>query len=318
MTLKPYRKRRLTNLFTVVDGVDIAQPYAAATQQDDVWHYTDAAGFIGMVSSGELWASSVVALNDSSEIEYGMQVIAEAAQRRKSADSSREIIDIVDALDSRDAIVQDVHVISASRESDLLNQWQGYAGRQGYAIRLDTAGHLIYRSNGEPFADEYDRPFTDSLAWRDVIYQRREQDALAAELLDFMTAIWAIYEDADKRFRSHAMRAAATSIAAHFKDKAFAPEAETRLVINRDTLVRERFRAGPRGIVPYLGLTSAPADKLRAEHLASPAALLPILEVKCGPSDVGERELLGLTALRMLTVHGYNVNVSHSAVPYRF
>ena len=35
-----------------------------------VWHYTDSVGAQGIVGSGQLWASSILSLNDSEEYRY--------------------------------------------------------------------------------------------------------------------------------------------------------------------------------------------------------------------------------------------------------
>jgi hypothetical protein len=40
------------------------------TGVERVWHYTDGKGFLGILTSGKLFATQVSALNDSKETEY--------------------------------------------------------------------------------------------------------------------------------------------------------------------------------------------------------------------------------------------------------
>ncbi len=50
--------------------------------EQNLWHYTDSAGAIGILSTNSLWATSLAHLNDSSELEYGLQVVVDELEKR--------------------------------------------------------------------------------------------------------------------------------------------------------------------------------------------------------------------------------------------
>ena len=121
-----------------------------------LYHYTDAAGFLGICQSRSLWASDATFLNDSTEVAYASGVL-------------QEVIDQLDhefggdvggphvALDWLLKLLLDrswrpdfdVFVSCFCAYGDLLSQWRGYpAPSGGYAIGFhtsaifDTAGML--------------------------------------------------------------------------------------------------------------------------------------------------------------------------------
>jgi hypothetical protein len=58
-------------------GYWIPLPAPPRSTPDMVWHYTDAVGAIGIISSGEVWATSINALNDRGEFAYGIGLLQE-------------------------------------------------------------------------------------------------------------------------------------------------------------------------------------------------------------------------------------------------
>ena len=59
-------------LTRLVDGFREDQ---AAAPPDLLWHYTNAAGFLGICRSGKLWATNTEYLNDASELRYARHLI---------------------------------------------------------------------------------------------------------------------------------------------------------------------------------------------------------------------------------------------------
>jgi hypothetical protein len=58
--------------------------------QEIVWHYTDGAGFLGILQSSTLYATQVAALNDSKETEYATDLFKQAVKKvivEKTGDS---------------------------------------------------------------------------------------------------------------------------------------------------------------------------------------------------------------------------------------
>ena len=102
-----------------------------------IYHYTDPAGLIGILSSGQLWATDIQYLNDSSELQHAQrlyrQVLEElffegsrqSLQRRLAKKALRsEYL----SLDSRKE-----YVVCFCAEGDLLTQWQSYGAQIGRA-----------------------------------------------------------------------------------------------------------------------------------------------------------------------------------------
>jgi hypothetical protein len=100
----------------------------------ELFHYTSAEGFIGIVDSRVLWASDMLCLNDASEAEYATQMITDAvngnlyllpAEHRQAFDESL-----------RSAFrMYTPFVACFCEDGDLLSQWRGYGGSgAGFAL----------------------------------------------------------------------------------------------------------------------------------------------------------------------------------------
>ena len=62
-----------------------------------LFHYTDSKGFLGILESNTLWATSARYLNDSSEYTYGMKLIADALEERsRTTNCERECANLQD------------------------------------------------------------------------------------------------------------------------------------------------------------------------------------------------------------------------------
>lgn len=295
--------------------------YEVKAPDAEVWHYTTGAGLLGMVRSSMVWASSPLSLNDSSEIKYGARVVAEAwASIRDGWSSAR--LQHGDEL-AREWAIEDaaerVFFLCASKVGDSLNQWQGYSRSRGYAVKLRVSDNLAI------VLDVHDSEAVVSgiaPGWHEVVYERSRQLEMARDLLSFLVGIapeHAALEEA--QVISH-FRILATLVT-RFKPEAFASENEVRYVVALpDNLPHgfrekfpEKFRDGPRGLVPYVDLA---ATATRQFYVRQPSALLPITEVMCGPASEDDQKPIIAAASRLMLQHGYHARVSSSAIPYRF
>lgn len=288
---------------------------SALTPSDatSVWHYTDAAGLIGILSSHTIWASSTLALNDTSEVRHGLSVVSDAWREHSRTGVSDAKAAAFDGISARAQarLATEFFVLSTTRNSDSLNQWQGYAGVQGYAIELKVDSTLSYLLNGDD-----NPPFTIAgTGWLDVIYDDGKKSASAHELLDLLLDM--VPEPGQPRFEHFLHDAAGmiASLAVQLKDAAFSGEEEVRFVYPKPSHLRERFRHGRRGVLPYISLASAEESASYAESSSVP---LPILGVVCGPSGLPEDPQLEAIVKRLQRTQGYVERVSFSKVPYRF
>ncbi|MCT1433264.1 DUF2971 domain-containing protein [Dietzia maris] len=114
-----------------------------------IYHYTDTGGLIGIISTSTIRATGSQFLNDSLELEYGMNLLKNAILDEVSVpfepipdEAEGVTVDYVQASmrSLSDMItpssVGDTYVASFSLEGDSLSQWRAYANL-GFAIEFD-------------------------------------------------------------------------------------------------------------------------------------------------------------------------------------
>lgn len=283
------------------------------------WHYTNAAGLMGIVTSQTLFASATEVVNDSSEVNYGIdlvrQVWKDVAARSDFPPANVTYISEALSDDWPNYIANSIFIVSASEDSDLLGQWRGYAGGDGFAIGFDLES-TGWRCPGPARVST-----VFPLGWRKVTYDTVEQRALAeAHLRAYAAgpaaapADWASRSDARSQFMP-ITRAKLSSLVSLLKHPAFADEREVRHV--EGTIGGEvRFRATGRGIVPYVEMRAVELIRWNGVSLAGDEITrLPIHEVAVGPG-AGPSACASLQ--RYLASHGYgDVNVRMSSIPLR-
>ena len=103
-----------------------------------LYHYTDARGLLGILTSGHLWATEARYLNDASELDYTFQLFDEFVTGA-IASSPSVLVEMLQQASTvgREAWRDDVlcFVACFCEDKDLLSQWRAYAhGVGGYAI----------------------------------------------------------------------------------------------------------------------------------------------------------------------------------------
>jgi hypothetical protein len=206
-------------------------------------HYTNAAGLLGLLETGKLWASLATHLNDSAEIVLGQQLIRERLQRAAASDAA------VRALLDRPGLVDrplwcDIYIVSFSAAGDLLSHWRAYADSRGYMLTFDL-----------------DR-LPEEIPLTHVTYQEHDVERFEGTL----RALTRFHERhlrhrlGDPEIRgaaNQALRRGLAMAAAALKPPSFAEEKEWRHIVFCESCdagrpcetLRFRERAG--GIVPY-------------------------------------------------------------------
>jgi Protein of unknown function (DUF2971) len=115
--------------------------------REELWHYTDANGLIGILQSGKVWTTQVSCLNDTLEQRYFSQLIHRAVKerRKQNADFQLEPLFRVadEALGNLDFTAMGQFVTCFSEAEDDLAQWRGYGGGEcGYAIGFRSQAFL--------------------------------------------------------------------------------------------------------------------------------------------------------------------------------
>lgn len=106
---------------------------------DEIWHYTNADGLLGILKSGQIWATQVACLNDNLEKKYFSTLICDAVKERRRLNSNQLLDDLWRIADERlsnaDFSAEGQFVACFSEVEDDLGQWRGYGGGEcGYAI----------------------------------------------------------------------------------------------------------------------------------------------------------------------------------------
>lgn len=274
---------------------------------DHLYHYTDAAGLIGMLSGGKVWATDYRFLNDKSEFQHTKDLLKEVIAQRLQSESDdlqakmyAQILNFetLEPLDDR-------FVFSMSEEGDDLSQWRGYA-RDGLGFTIGFCARSIYEMSEPEDASfgmsriEYDRDRQVSVISRllaELENELRKRAAKRGANVDELA------EEAASWFSW-----AADGRAAANKHSSFRMEKEWRLVgivpkpdDERDIKVRS---SGLR-LVQYIELQLS-KDK---------DAALPIRKIGIGPGFRGTEEVHAVRALCRST--GYDPEIYFADTPYR-
>jgi len=250
-----------------------------------LYHYTTQLGFLGILKDRELWASSILHLNDASEFTYCVEIARRAARDMKiTPDAQQRVQNMVSTFQ----FVLDVFLASFSSNGDELGQWRAYGQHSGVSIGFDVAS------------------LRKHAARQDYRLQKCNYDAQQHD-----TEIKTLIEETAQAARApgdvFSFLQKFMSLAPIFKHSSFKAEDEWRLFTILPLLSEQaQFRAGKSFIVPYRKFSLA-------ESSDEP---LPIRRVVVGPtphSDLSER-----TVRACLFNHGVKSSeVVKSDIPYR-
>lgn len=296
-------------------------PVPPTVSEGLVWHYTDAKGLVGILQSHEIWASSAGALNDTSELKYGYELLKSVWNRRDSFEPPlpvpcAQFVDAVLSSDLSTGMDNTTFIVSASMDGDLLNQWQHY-GRGGFALGLDPQQSLAPTVIRDGPLSVNDPAFLPG--WKEVIYAPDQQEEWAWDMLTF-TASCTPGSSADWRDhlpewprRISSCFLSLRSLICQFKNPNFAAEREARFVAGSAAIGPiEQFREVAGRVLPYVALSRTTSY---GAYAFGQSERLPIRAVRCGPSS--DKNVL-VTVSNVLVANGYDdVEVTLSGVPYR-
>lgn len=275
-----------------------------------VYHYTDAAGLFGMLSSHRIWATDSRFLNDREELNHFRFAARRFIQDKSIATTDPVLDELIrhviewQNIESTDS----VFVFSLSSAQDDLSQWRGYAkDGLGYTVGFD--GRALYKPSEPKNADfafvkvEYDHDKQERAldgAWRDIV------DELRRQLVKHRGDTKKIYQQAAYQFDYIVETRAALN-----KHRSFASEQEWRLSSfcdhpDKDGDVHIRVSGGK--LVPYI------EHRLSADD----GGRLPIREIGIGPGFNGGEHQRAIEALLQST--GYaddGIEVYFADTPYR-
>lgn len=286
--------------FTIVKEVLSREP------PEVLYHYTGTAGLVGIITSGEIWATHVSFLNDRSEMVYARDLIAEVLKEKLKTATEPAVAAFLEEADrvmSRMFQNLDFYVACLCEDGDLLSQWRGYSKGSGmYAMGFDSKG---FHRPGQTGASTY--------SLFPVVYDPKEQRERVKAMLTrglnrYLLALSGPKtEDGQEVFDALGLLTVSLSFClAFFKHNSFKAEREWRIVVAKrpgdDVSIsfhREHWYPTPYTVVAF------------------PDGSLPLREVTCGPAPESELALRSVEAL--VARSGYpQVSVRNSDIPLRW
>src|ERR1039458_6367368 len=123
-----------------------------------LYHYTGAEGALGIVSSGEIWATDADYLNDPSEILYGRDLIRNVWHDfKRGATVLASVQDVVDSMTTflYEKWMYATYLTCFSERRNDLSQWRAYSeSGTGYSLGFDST-RLIANAGFHLFRVEY-------------------------------------------------------------------------------------------------------------------------------------------------------------------
>jgi hypothetical protein len=276
-----------------LDDLDLDAPHLLEDSDKAplLYHYTDAAGFFGILENGRrLRATHHRYLNDRTEVSFGLELANEVIDELE-ADLGPAVVETL-REELNELRLGNSFISCLSESQDVLSQWRAYAADgHGYCLgfRPDQRYFCASNEDGEAVVIHLVRcrygaeaPKADLTAEVRRRLQRRKNriDPISALLsADLAYLLW---------------RFAHTT-----KHQHFAEEQEWRFIVQAPES-ETCFTHGRRGIVPYL----------QTEQL-------PLEEVWVGPNVAPDPEVAKQTTRLLLQSHNVAAKVNVWASPYK-
>jgi hypothetical protein len=316
--------------------------HIASDGPDVLYHYTDAAGLLGIVQTGALWVTDAEYLNDAQELQFGRPELRDALMRAadnlclKGAEDegpscSRATImrEAATHLASGgfflDKPAHAAYVACFCEDGDLLSQWRGYGPLGGFAIGFHRSSLAALQPGvadppgwidaiPEEFAAA--QPAADPPGWIEAISEELGSDPKPLRLVKVSygeEAIQPVIEDVLQRVAPEPQKhsgligffRAKTIVLpalATIKHAAFSEEREWRII--------EMGSTGVDAVLFRTGLLGV------IPYVQLPLPKTAITEIVIGPGQNPELRKRGVK--RLLTEQGYSgVTVRGSETPFR-
>jgi hypothetical protein len=243
-------------------GVRLIEEFIRQKPDRMIYHYTSAAGLIGILKTKSIWATSHLHLNDRLEFETAAKLFGQELKQSALTEPHQRLLMrlVAERRDPR-------FVTSFSEHHDRLSQWRAYGVGEGYALGFSDTNPIFASAEAASFGlikCEYRRP-----------KQRELCRVLIAEFRDLMTSGRSIDSPVVEQqirtsFERYRWTYALALLRASFKHNGFSEEGEWRLVSQypNDLVPKLAYRSGRFGVVPYYSLPlSPPSVESRIDRL---------------------------------------------------
>lgn len=289
----------------------IKQLRSGLESPNQLHHYTDSAGFNGIVTNASFRATHIGYLNDGNEyvktIATFLNALDAALKDKKYPKECEAMLFELHSqlVSTTPQSFPPLFVICFTKSRNSLNQWRAYSrGDGGFSIGVDTTQINDGVNNG-----------TKTAELLPVIYN----DAQLHEFIDdYLSWLFVSYpkhltmrgEIPEEKFQNDwigAVRLITSLLGTMFKDEEFKEEAEFRIAILAE-LNEVKFNPKAKMLSPYIEFSLGPSQN----------GTLPITEIWAGP---GQYTPLNAVAARVLLMQkGYDldkISINQSAIRYR-
>lgn len=264
-------------------GCDAVNSHISKPIPTVLWHYTSFAGFRGIITSKQIWASEYRFLNDREEVLHAKKLALELVEQEPefvgkvfpARDFLRKSVNIAFATGYMHEERLRIMVASFSEEGDLLSQWRGYADNsRGVSLGLDlrslrppshigtvvTFAPCIYgQDEKRALVKAVFSHFRIQLQdWWDSVANKAAMNQGAAQEIVQQLISGAPKELHDLVVLAHSnLQFDLLRIAPLLKDSGFSEEKEWRFVLPWETIklpIRHpiQFRSTPNALIPYI------------------------------------------------------------------
>ena len=260
-----------------------------------LWHYTDAAGMYGIVTSSQLRFGDARLLNDRTEQIYAERLLQEVVREGSLPDKHGVIASALESIDSSQHPIR-LYVCSFSETRESISQWQRYgADGAGYCIGFDVS--------------ELDALFGEYLWRKRMRYQPGKQRELLRKKLRVASAVQEEWPTFDKSTLEFEFLIGAAKLGAdlddamlQIKNPFFEDEREWRYVLMKDARAQDGKPTSPEQFTPR-GVYVKPFIAIPPLKGTTAQTKLPVRNIVCGPKL--NFEIAEPATKRFLASHGY-------------
>lgn len=282
-----------------------------------LYHYTNSLGLLGILNTSTMWATDYRFLNDSSEIQYGVNLFLEVADEFSKNTNNSVILRFIEILKTTanpyDGMLN-CFIACLCEKNNLLSQWREYAAQGGgFALSLETRWIEFIKPGKE-------KTVNDEYFLIKVLYEREEQRNILKEIIEKTivvleeATVGVSVDDAISIIArcSHFISQETAIYLAAFKDPCFDVEQEWRLLhlVYSDNDSHIKIRNGAYGLTPYVELDLKRGVGPRHEKL-------PIHEIIHGPTNDPVNTKIVLGKLLKSKGYSYHTQINGSNLPVR-
>ncbi|GGL06836.1 hypothetical protein GCM10007382_28600 [Salinibacterium xinjiangense] len=295
---------------------------------DEAWHYTDEAGLRGILASKSLWASSHRALNDTSEISFGVSAVRAAWEQSVPRLVKGIPVDLISSwLDEVESLANTLEFffVSATIHGDSLEHWKFYASGDKPGLAIGFAPDAEFRILAPPGSPQLFQPdYIPTLYWRQIQYGNFDLDWTERvdnkiwETISFALGWYsnlAAGRVSDEKRMQNALAYVYLATVAAIKHVAFAHENEIRIIAVEPPFPNlAQTGNGKYGAKRFMPLVAASEELVN--YSSFERRKLPITSVRVGPGEGAiERERTARTLLNDAGLE--SVPVLRSSIPFR-